>query len=432
MFSDKVRIFIKSGKGGDGHVSFRRELYVPAGGPDGGNGGHGGDIIFQVDKGLNTLGDFRHNSKYIAQSGEEGGKKRCTGKNGEDLIIKVPEGTVIYDDESGKVIADMSGDNMKETILKGGRGGKGNMNYATATMQAPQYAQPGQEAKELWVRLELKCIADVGLVGFPNVGKSTFLSRVTNARPKIANYHFTTLNPNLGVVDIDGGKGFVIADIPGLIEGASEGVGLGHQFLRHIERTKVIIHIVDAASTEGRDPIADIKAINAELEAYNPDLLKRPQVIAANKIDAIYDDGSGTNPVELIKAAFEPEGIKVYPISAVTGQGIKELLYAVRELLDNFPDDVVIFEKEFDVDELLDNSDDNYNVYIDENGVFIVEGERIDKMLGYTNLESEKGFNFFQKFMKSSGAIDRLEELGIEEGDTVRVGDYLEFDYYRA
>lgn len=432
MFSDKVRIFIKSGKGGDGHVSFRRELYVPAGGPDGGNGGHGGDIIFQVDKGLNTLGDFRHNSKYIAQSGEEGGKKRCTGKNGEDLIIKVPEGTVIYDDESGKVIADMSGDNMKETILKGGRGGKGNMNYATATMQAPQYAQPGQEAKELWVRLELKCIADVGLVGFPNVGKSTFLSRVTNARPKIANYHFTTLNPNLGVVDIDGGKGFVIADIPGLIEGASEGVGLGHQFLRHIERTKVIIHIVDAASTEGRDPIADIKAINAELEAYNPDLLKRPQVIAANKIDAIYDDGSGTNPVELIKAAFEPEGIKVYPISAVTGQGVKELLYAVRELLDNFPDDVVIFENEFDVDELLDNSDDNYNVYIDENGVFIVEGERIDKMLGYTNLESEKGFNFFQKFMKSSGAIDRLEELGIEEGDTVRVGDYLEFDYYRA
>ena len=432
MFSDKVRIFIKSGKGGDGHVSFRRELYVPAGGPDGGNGGHGGDIIFQVDKGLNTLGDFRHNSKYIAQSGEEGGKKRCTGKNGEDLIIKVPEGTVIYDDESGKVIADMSGDNMKETILKGGRGGKGNMNYATATMQAPQYAQPGQEAKELWVRLELKCIADVGLVGFPYVGKSTFLSRLTNARPKIANYHFTTLNPNLGVVDIDGGKGFVIADIPGLIEGASEGVGLGHQFLRHIERTKVIIHIVDAASTEGRDPIADIKAINAELEAYNPDLLKRPQVIAANKIDAIYDDGSGTNPVELIKAAFEPEGIKVYPISAVTGQGVKELLYAVRELLDNFPDDVVIFEKEFDVDELLDNSDDNYNVYIDENGVFIVEGERIDKMLGYTNLESEKGFNFFQKFMKSSGAIDRLEELGIEEGDTVRVGDYLEFDYYRA
>ncbi|MGN0327525.1 MAG: GTPase ObgE [Lachnospira sp.] len=432
MFSDRVRIYIKSGKGGDGHVSFRRELYVPAGGPDGGNGGHGGDIIFQVDKGLNTLGDFRHNSKYIAQSGEEGGKKRCTGKNGEDLIIKVPEGTVIYDDESGKVIADMSGDNMQETILKGGRGGKGNMNYATATMQAPQYAQPGQEAQELWVRLELKCIADVGLVGFPNVGKSTFLSRVTNARPKIANYHFTTLNPNLGVVDIDGGKGFVIADIPGLIEGASEGVGLGHQFLRHIERTKVIIHIVDAASTEGRDPIADIKAINAELEAYNPELLKRPQVIAANKIDAIYDDGTGNNPVEAIKNAFEPEGIKVYPISAVTGQGVKELLYAVRELLDNFPDDIVIFEKEFDMDNLLDNPNESYEVTLDEDGVFVVSGPRIDRMLGYTNLESEKGFDFFQKFMKSSGVIDRLEELNIQEGDTVRVGDYLEFDYYKA
>lgn len=432
MFSDRVRIYIKSGKGGDGHVSFRRELYVPAGGPDGGNGGHGGDIIFQVDKGLNTLGDFRHNSKYIAQSGEEGGKKRCTGKNGEDLIIKVPEGTVIYDDESGKVIADMSGDNMQETILKGGRGGKGNMNYATATMQAPQYAQPGQEAQELWVRLELKCIADVGLVGFPNVGKSTFLSRVTNARPKIANYHFTTLNPNLGVVDIDGGKGFVIADIPGLIEGASEGVGLGHQFLRHIERTKVIIHIVDAASTEGRDPIADIKAINAELEAYNPELLKRPHVIAANKIDAIYDDGTGNNPVEAIKNAFEPEGIKVYPISAVTGHGVKELLYAVRELLDNFPDDIVIFEKEFDMDNLLDNPNESYEVTLDEDGVFVVSGPRIDRMLGYTNLESEKGFDFFQKFMKSSGVIDRLEELNIQEGDTVRVGDYLEFDYYKA
>ena len=287
MFSDRARIFIKSGKGGDGHVSFRRELYVPDGGPDGGNGGRGGDIIFEVDKGLNTLSDFRHNSKYVAESGQEGGKRRCTGKDGADLIIKVPEGTVIYDDENHKVIADMSNGNLRETILKGGRGGKGNMNYATSTMQAPQYAQPGQDAQELWVRLELKVIADVGLVGFPNVGKSTLLSRVTNARPKIANYHFTTLNPNLGVVDLDDAKGFVIADIPGLIEGASEGVGLGHEFLRHIERTKVIIHMVDAASTEGRNPVADIKAINHELYAYNPELLSRPQVIAANKIDVL-------------------------------------------------------------------------------------------------------------------------------------------------
>ena len=430
MFADRARIFIKSGKGGDGHVSFRRELYVPDGGPDGGNGGKGGDIIFEVDKGLNTLGDFRHNSKYIAQSGEEGGKRRCTGRDGEDLVIKVPEGTVIYDDESRKVIADMSNDNLREVILKGGRGGKGNMNYATSTMQAPQYAQPGQDAQELWVRLELKVIADVGLVGFPNVGKSTLLSRVTNARPKIANYHFTTLNPNLGVVDLDGGRGFVIADIPGLIEGASEGVGLGHEFLRHIERTKVIIHMVDAASTEGRDPVADIKAINEELRAYNPELLKRPQVIAANKIDAIYTDDETENPVDVIKKAFEPEGIKVYPISAVTGQGLKELLYYVRELLDSMTDEPVMFEKELDTDTLFDNPNEAFYVEKDDKGVYVVSGPRIDRMLGYTNLESEKGFNFFQKFLRQTGILKQLKELGVQEGDTVRVGDYLEFDYY--
>lgn len=430
MFADRARIFIKSGKGGDGHVSFRRELYVPDGGPDGGNGGKGGDIIFEVDKGLNTLGDFRHNSKYIAKSGEEGGKRRCTGRDGEDLVIKVPEGTVIYDDESRKVIADMSNDNLSEVILKGGRGGKGNMNYATSTMQAPQYAQPGQDAQELWVRLELKVIADVGLVGFPNVGKSTLLSRVTNARPKIANYHFTTLNPNLGVVDLDGGRGFVIADIPGLIEGASEGVGLGHEFLRHIERTKVIIHMVDAASTEGRDPVADIKAINEELRAYNPELLKRPQVIAANKIDAIYTDDETENPVDVIKKAFEPEGIKVYPISAVTGQGLKELLYYVRELLDSMTDEPVMFEKELDTDTLFDNPNEAFYVEKDDKGVYVVSGPRIDRMLGYTNLESEKGFNFFQKFLRQTGVLKQLKELGVQEGDTVRVGDYLEFDYY--
>ena len=430
MFADRARIIIRSGKGGDGHVSFRRELYVPDGGPDGGNGGKGGDIIFEVDKGLNTLGDFRHNSKYIAKSGEEGGKRRCTGRDGEDLVIKVPEGTVIYDDESRKVIADMSNDNLREVILKGGRGGKGNMNYATSTMQAPQYAQPGQDAQELWVRLELKVIADVGLVGFPNVGKSTLLSRVTNARPKIANYHFTTLNPNLGVVDLDGGRGFVIADIPGLIEGASEGVGLGHEFLRHIERTKVIIHMVDAASTEGRDPVADIKAINEELRAYNPELLKRPQVIAANKIDAIYTDDETENPVDVIKKAFEPEGIKVYPISAVTGQGLKELLYYVRELLDSMTDEPVMFEKELDTDTLFDNPNEAFYVEKDDKGVYVVSGPRIDRMLGYTNLESEKGFNFFQKFLRQTGVLKQLKELGVQEGDTVRVGDYLEFDYY--
>ena len=277
MFADRAKIIIKSGKGGDGHVSFRREKYVPDGGPDGGDGGKGGDVIFVVDEGLNTLTDYRHKRKFAATAGEEGGKKNCHGKNGEDLILKVPEGTVIKDAESGKVIADMSGDNRRVTVLRGGKGGLGNQHFATSTMQAPKYAQPGQDAIELEVLLELKVIADVGLVGFPNVGKSTFLSSVTNAQPKIANYHFTTLQPNLGVVDLENGRGFVIADIPGLIEGASEGVGLGHEFLRHIERTKVIIHIVDAAGTEGRDPIADIHAINRELENYNPQLLQKPQ-----------------------------------------------------------------------------------------------------------------------------------------------------------
>ena len=423
MFADRVRIFIKSGKGGDGHVSFRRELYVPAGGPDGGNGGHGGDIIFVVDKGLNTLGDFRHNSKYIAESGEEGGKRRCTGKDGEDLIIKVPEGTVIYDDESGKVIADMSGDNLQETILKGGRGGKGNMNYATSTMQAPQYAQPGQDAQELWVRLELKVIADVGLVGFPNVGKSTFLTKVSNARPKIANYHFTTLNPHLGVVDLEGAKGFVIADIPGLIEGASEGVGLGFEFLRHIERTKVMIHIVDVASTEGRDPIADIYAINKELENYNPEIAKRPQVIAANKTDMIFIQEGEEDPVERLKKEFEPKGIPVYPISAVSGKGLKELLSAVQKKLDELPKERMVFEQEFFPEDALINETLPFTVEIDEEdpSVFVVEGPRIEKMLGYTNLDSEKGFAFFQRFLKEGGILEELEAAGIQEGDTVRI-----------
>lgn len=427
MFADRAKIFIKSGKGGDGHVSFRRELYVPCGGPDGGDGGDGGDIIFEVDDGLNTLSDFRQVRKYAAQDGEQGGKKRCHGKNGSDLIVKVPEGTVIKEFESGKVIADMSGENRREVILKGGHGGQGNMHYATPTMQAPKYAQPGQSGQELWVQLELKVIADVGLVGFPNVGKSTLLSRVSNARPKIANYHFTTLNPHLGVVDIDGGKGFVMADIPGLIEGASEGVGLGHDFLRHIERTRVLVHVVDAASTEGRDPIEDIQTINKELEAYNPDLMKRPQIIAANKTDVIYAEDE--DPVAKLKAEFEPRGIKVYPISAVSGQGVKELLYAVYDLLQTVDSTPVIFKKEFDPSTMIDKTLP-YAVERNEDGIYVVEGPSIEKMLGYTNLESEKGFVFFQRFLKENGILEELEEAGIEEGDTVRMYG-LEFDYYK-
>ena len=428
MFADRARIFIKSGKGGDGHVSFRRELYVPNGGPDGGDGGCGGDIIFEVDEGLNTLTEFRHNRKYAAEPGEEGNKKNQHGKDGQSLVIKVPLGTVIKDDETDKVIADMSEAGMRKVILKGGRGGKGNQHYATATMQAPKYAQPGQKSMELWVRLELKVIADVGLVGYPNVGKSTLLSRVTNAKPKIANYHFTTLNPNLGVVDLDGSKGFVIADIPGLIEGAAEGVGLGHEFLRHIERTKVIIHMVDAASTEGRDPIEDINKINAELAAYNPELLKRPQVIAANKIDAIYEGDE--SPVDAIKAEFEPKGIKVFPISAVSGKGLKELLYAVNSLLENMDSEPIVFEQEYFPGEYNDNKDEPYYVEKLEDGLYSIEGPRVERMLGYTNLESEKGFMFFQKFMKENGILEELEELGIQDGDTVKIYGH-EFDYYK-
>lgn len=430
MFADSARIIIKSGKGGDGHVSFRREKYVPNGGPDGGDGGKGGDVIFQVDEGLNTLTDFRHRRKYAAENGEEGKKRNCHGKNGEDIIVKVPAGTIIRDAQTDKVIADMSGGNTRQIILRGGRGGKGNQNYATATMQAPKYAQPGQPGIELEVRLELKVIADVGLVGFPNVGKSTLLSRVTNAQPKIANYHFTTLNPNLGVVDLSEGQGFVIADIPGLIEGASEGIGLGHEFLKHIERTRVMIHMVDAASTEGRDPIADIYAINKELEAYNPEIAARPQVIAANKIDAIYTE-DGSDPVEAIRAEFEPKGIKVFPMSAVTGQGVKELLYEVNEMLQGIGEETTVFAQEYFPDSMMGSVDDAYTVtYDEEEDEYVVEGPKIEKMLGYTNLDSEKGFTFFQNFLKDAGILEELESLGIQEGDTVRMYG-LSFDYYK-
>lgn len=431
MFADRAKIYIRSGKGGDGHVSFRREKYVPNGGPDGGDGGHGGSVIFEVDEGLNTLTDFRHIRKYCAQDGENGGKKNCRGKNGEDIIIKIPQGTVIKELESGKIIADMSGDNRRQVILTGGKGGNGNQHYATSTMQAPKYAQPGQPSKELNLFLELKVIADVGLVGFPNVGKSTLLSRVSNARPKIANYHFTTLNPHLGVVDLDGTKGFVIADIPGLIEGASEGIGLGHEFLRHIERTKVLIHLVDAASTEGRDPIEDIYTINKELEAYNADIAKRPQVIAANKVDAIYDDGTGNDPVSKIREEFEPKGMKVFPISAVSGQGMKELLYYVNDLLAEINEPPTVFEPEFNPDTEIVTGNEPYTVEYDaKEKEYVVEGPRIEKMLGYTNLESEKGFKFFQHFLKDNGILDELEALGIQEGDTVRMYG-LAFNYYK-
>ena len=429
MFADRARIFIRAGKGGDGHVSFRREKYVPDGGPDGGDGGKGGDVIFVVDEGLNTLTDFRHITKYRAQDGEPGGKRNCHGANGADVVLKVPPGTVIKDSETGKVILDMADKKEPVVLLKGGRGGRGNRNYVTSTMQAPKYAQPGQPAKELIVDLELKCIADVGLVGFPSVGKSTFLARVTNARPKIAEYHFTTLTPNLGVVDLGEHNGFVIADIPGIIEGAAEGVGLGLEFLRHIERTRVIIHIVDAASIDGRDPVNDVKIINEELKKYNKDIESRPTVIAANKIDALDEIGYET-VIEMLKEEFEKDGVKIFPISAVSGKGISELLWYVNDLVKNAPDDVVEFEPEVDLD-FHDNPDLPFEVsYNEEDEVYVIEGPRIERMLGYTNLESEKGFEFFQKFLKTNGILDQLEALGIGEGDTVRMYG-LEFDYYK-
>jgi GTP-binding protein len=428
MFIDRTKIIIKSGKGGDGHCSFRREKYVPAGGPDGGDGGKGGSLIFEVDDGLNTLVDFRHKRKFAAQDGDPGGRRKCSGKNGEDLILKVPEGTVVKDVNSGKVIADMSGDNRSQIVLTGGKGGLGNQNFASSTMQAPQYAQPGKPAKELEVQLELKVIADVGLVGYPNVGKSTLLSRVSNAKPKIANYHFTTLNPNLGVVDLGEGKGFVMADIPGLIEGASEGVGLGHEFLRHIERTRFLIHVVDAAGIEGRDPIDDIYQIEDELSSYNQEISELPQVIAANKVDLIYDEVENDN-LKKLKEEFEPKGIKVFPISGVSGAGIKELLYYVAEQLEEIDKSPVTFPQEYFPDEELVYENLPYTVTVEE-GIYVVEGPKIERMLGFTNLESEKGFLFFQRFLKTTGILEDLEEAGIEEGDTVRMYG-LSFDYIK-
>lgn len=426
-FADTAKITIKSGKGGDGHISFRRELFVPNGGPDGGDGGKGGDLIFEVDKGMTTLGEFRMKRKYAAEDGEQGGKKRCHGKNGKDLVVKVPYGTVVKEAKTGQVITDMSGDNLREVILTGGKGGLGNMHFATSVMQAPRFAQPGQRAQELEVLLELKVIADVGLVGFPNVGKSTLISMSSNARPQIANYHFTTLQPHLGVVELgDGEDSFIMADIPGLIEGAADGAGLGHDFLRHIQRCRVLVHVVDAAGTEGRDPLDDIAKINAELEKFDLDLTARPMIIAANKIDAIYDENDDV--IEHIKAEYEPKGIRVMPISAATGKGVKELLYAVLKLLKENKLEPLVYEKEFDIKAHL-GEELPLNIYKESGKVYVVEGPRIERMLGYTNLEDEKGFKFFQDYMKEQKIINELKKMGLQEGDTVRVGG-LEFEYY--
>ena len=421
MFVDRAKIFVRAGKGGDGHVSFRRELYVPNGGPDGGDGGKGGDVIFVVDSGLNTLMDFKNIRKYKATDGEEGGKRRCHGANGKDVVIKVPPGTVIKDFESGKILIDMADRVEPFVLLQGGRGGKGNQHYATSTMQAPRYAQPGQTAIEKTLVLELKMLADIGLVGFPSVGKSTLLSKVSNARPKIADYHFTTLVPNLGVVGLGEGRSFIMADIPGIIEGAAEGVGLGLDFLRHIERTRVLLHIVDGASVEGRDPIEDIDAINEELRKYSENLLDRPTIIVANKLDVLSAEDREA-VLDKLKKKYEPDK-KVMAISAVTGEGVKELLNAAYDLLEKAPDSKIEFNPEISLEEYTSRVEElPYTVEKgEEEGVYLVEGPRIERMLGYTNLEDDKGFKFFQDFMVKNGIIDELKELGIQEGDEVRL-----------
>lgn len=429
MFTDRARIHIKSGKGGDGHVSFRREKFVPAGGPDGGDGGDGGNVIFEVDTAMNTLFLYKHRYEFRAGNGEPGGKRRCHGKNGNDIVLKVPEGTILREENSGKVIADLSGKNRRVRVLKGGKGGRGNMHFATPTNQAPQYGEPGKSAQELYLTMELKLVADVGLVGFPNAGKSTFLSRVTNADPKIADYPFTTITPNLGVADPGDGRGFVIADMPGLIEGASEGVGLGYEFLRHIERTRILIHVVDAASFDGRDPVEDVRKINSEMEKFNSDIMKKPMLIAANKIDAVQGED---DPVSRLREAFEPD-CPVFPISAATGQGVRELLYAVRKLLDTTAPEQVYYEQEYFPDNLEDSTDLPFAVTTEAGRsgetVYVVEGPGIDRMLSYTNLDSEKGFSYFTNFLKRAGINDALKKAGITEGQTVRMYGHV-FEFY--
>ena len=427
MFIDYAKIYVKSGKGGNGHVSFRRELYVPTGGPDGGDGGKGGDIKFEVDKGLNTLLPFKHQFKYVAGDGEEGGKKKCHGKNGKDLIIKVPNGTLIRDTNTNKIIYDMTGANTKITLLKGGKGGLGNMHFATSVMQAPRYAKPGEDSKELYLTLELKVLADVGLVGFPNVGKSTFISKVTNARPEINNYHFTTINPHLGVCEVDD-TDFVIADIPGIIEGAGEGVGLGFKFLKHIERTKILLHVIDIAGVEGRDPLNDLKIIFSELNKYNINLTKKRQIIAANKIDSI-DEDSLNNKINEIKKEYK--GIEIFPISCISMKGIDKLLKKLKDevILSRKESKVDTFESEVYIDDLINPDLEDIHIEKPTNNYYKVYGDKIDKMLGYTNLDTEKGLKFFQDFIKNEGIIDDLKNIGMVEGDTVNVSG-IEFTYY--
>ena len=424
MFIDKARIFVKSGNGGNGAVSFRREKYVPAGGPDGGDGGNGASVIFEVDLGLRTLMDFKYQRKYVAEHGEDGSKKRKAGRNGEDLILKVPPGTIIRDEATGLVIADLKEEGDRAVVAKGGRGGKGNQHFANAVRQAPAFARSGSDGVEKWVVLELKMIADVGLLGFPNVGKSTFLSVVTKAKPKIANYHFTTLTPNLGVVQTKFGESFVLADIPGLIEGAAEGVGLGHDFLRHVERTKVLIHIVDISGLEGRDALDDFDKINGELKLYNEKLATRPQVVVANKMDILEDESI----FEEFKYELEGRGYKVFKMSAATRQGVDDVIAYVSELLREAEEIELVSEEEMFRPELDEQQDEGLQIDI-EDGVYVVTGKSLRRIMYSVNFDDMESLQYFQKAMESQGVFDRLREMGIEDGDTVRIYE-IEFEFY--
>ena len=425
MFVDQAKIYIKAGDGGDGAVSFHREKYVAAGGPDGGDGGKGGDIVFVVDDNISNLIDFRYKRKYVAEKGQNGGAKNCSGRNAPDLVVKVPRGTVVKEIKSGRILADLSTDE-PAVIAHGGKGGRGNAHFATSTRQIPNFAKPGFRGDEYEVMLELKLIADVGLVGFPNVGKSTLISVVSAAKPKIANYHFTTLTPVLGVVKIEEGKSFVMADIPGLIEGASEGVGLGHEFLRHVERCRLIVHVIDVSGSEGRDPIEDFKAINHELENFSMELAEAPQIVAANKSDMATPE-----QVERLRNYVEDQGLLFYEISAATTKGTKELMYVVWERLSVLPP-VKQFEAQPLTQEELDDkliSKKDFRVTV-EDGVYFVEADWLLDILRTANMDDYSSLQYFQNVLRTSGIIDKLEEMGIEEGDTVSIFDF-EFEYLR-
>ena len=425
MFVDQAKIYIKAGDGGDGAVSFHREKYVAAGGPDGGDGGKGGDIVFVVDDNISNLIDFRYKRKYVAEKGQNGGAKNCSGRNAPDLVVKVPRGTVVKEIKSGRILADLSTDE-PAVIAHGGKGGRGNAHFATSTRQIPKFAKPGFRGDEYEVMLELKLIADVGLVGFPNVGKSTLISVVSAAKPKIANYHFTTLTPVLGVVKIEEGKSFVMADIPGLIEGASEGVGLGHEFLRHVERCRLIVHVIDVSGSEGRDPIEDFKAINHELENFSMELAEAPQIVAANKSDMATPE-----QVERLRNYVEDQGLLFYEISAATTKGTKELMYGVWERLSVLPP-VKQFEAQPLTQEELDDkliSKKDFRVTV-EDGVYFVEADWLLDILRTANMDDYSSLQYFQNVLRTSGIIDKLEEMDIEEGDTVSIFDF-EFEYLR-